>query len=285
MNNIFETLDENYILFGNIVISVIIDNSDKLWFNSQQITKAIGYKDVKDALKTHTDKFDKIQFKNINHSYKIKQQPQSVYLSESGLYKLILRSKLEKAKIFANWVTSEVLPSIRKYGYYKIKKTYENQKSNLLDKINDLEKRNKIMTNDMKKEKFPDGALVYIIDYSYEDISVDGIFKLGKTDNLKNRKSIYDTHMLHKKQVICKEFTEKPLQLENCIRSMLYDYRYKNRKDFYICKLSEIKKAFKNCIKSIKNMTQTGGGSTNIDILKKRIIKLDKNIDKYNKLL
>ena len=93
--------------------------------------------------------------------------------------------------------------------------------------------------------------------------------------------------MLHKKQVICKEFTEKPLQLENCIRSMLYDYRYKNRKDFYICKLSKIKKAFKNCIKSIKNMTQTGGSNTNMDIekLKKKINKLDKNIDKYNKLI
>ena len=74
---------------------------------------------------------------------------------------------------------------------------------------------------------------------------------------------------------------------------MLYDYRYKNRKDFYICKLSKIKKAFKNCIKSIKNMTQTGGSNTNtntntntdIDILKKKINKLDKHIDKYNKLL
>lgn len=43
MKNIFETLDKNYILFGNTVISVIIDNSDKLWFNSRQITKAIGY--------------------------------------------------------------------------------------------------------------------------------------------------------------------------------------------------------------------------------------------------
>ncbi len=208
------------------------------------------------------------------------------------MYKLILRSKMPNTKKFSDWITNEVLPSIRKYGYYKIKKTYENQKSNLLEKINDLEKRNKIMTNDMKKEKFPDGALVYIIDYSDEDTTVDGIFKLGKTNNLKNRKSIYDTHMLHKKQVICTEFTEKPLQLENCIRSMLYDYRYKNRKDFYICKLSEIKKAFTNCIKSIKNMNHQKGGSNSliqsskdIDLIKTKIIKLDKYIDKYNKLL
>jgi prophage antirepressor-like protein len=251
------------------------------------LARSIGYSDPKGALKKHTDKKDRIQLQYINHSIYINQQPQTLYLSEPGMYKLMLKSKMKKAELFSDWITNDVLPSIRKYGYYKMKKTYENQKTNLLDKINDLEKRNKIMANDMKKEKFPDGALVYIIDYSDEDTSVDGIFKLGKTDNLKNRKSIYDTHMLHKKPVACKEFTEKPLQLENCIRSMLYDYRYKNRKDFYICKLSEIKKAFKNCIKSIKNMTQTGGSNINMDIekLKKKINKLDKNIDKYNKLM
>ena len=292
MKNIFETLDENYILYDKTIINVIIDNSDKLWFNSGQLSRAIGYTNYIKAIKQHTDKSDRLQLKFINHLYDIKQHPQTIYLSESGMYKLILRSKMPNTKKFSDWITNEVLPSIRKYGYYKIKKTYENQKSNLLEKINDLEKRNKIMTNDMKKEKFPDGALVYIIDYSDEDTTVVGIFKLGKTNNLKKRKSIYDTHMLHKKQVICKEFTEKPLQLENCIRSMLYDYRYKNRKDFYICKLSEIKKAFTNCIKSIKNMNhQTGGSnslvqsSKDIDLIKTKIIKLNKYIDKYNKLL
>ena len=39
---------------------------------------------------------------------------------ESGLYSLVLSSKLETAKKFKSWITSEVLPSIRKYGYYKI---------------------------------------------------------------------------------------------------------------------------------------------------------------------
>ena len=71
MKNILETLDENYILFENSIINVIIDNSDKLWFNAKQITRAIGYKDPKDALNTHVNKKHKIQFKYINHSKKI----------------------------------------------------------------------------------------------------------------------------------------------------------------------------------------------------------------------
>ena len=138
------------------------------------------------------------------------------------------------------------------------------------------------MKNDLKKNKFPNGAMVYVIDYSDDDKNVDGIFRLGKTDNLKKRKAIYDTHTLYKRKVIHKEITDKPLQFENCLRSMLFEYRYKDRKDFYICKLSVIRKAFNNCIKSIKNMNQLGGGINEIDILNNKINKLNKKILKMD---
>jgi prophage antirepressor-like protein len=283
MKNIFETLDENFILFESSMINVIIDNNDKIWFGAKQLTTAIGYKDWKDALRTHITKKEKIFLVDINHSYTIKQQPKTLYISEAGLYKLILRSKLPKAQKFTEWVTNDVLPSIRKYGYYKMKKSYENEKSDLINKIKYLEKQHKLLENDLKKNKYPDGALVYILDYSDEDETVDGIYKLGKTDNMKKRKAVYDTHTLHNKPVICMEITDKPLQLESCIRSMLYDYKYKNRKDFYICKESIIKKAFNNCIKSIENMNQTGGGM--INELNDKISELDIKINDMDKIL
>ena len=91
--------------------------------------------------------------------------------------------------------------------------------------------------------------------------------------------------MLHNKPILCKEFTEKPLQLENCIRSMLYDYRYKNKKDFFLCDRDIIKKAFKNCKKSIKNMNQKGGGINEIDTLKSQLENIDKEIEIVDKLL
>ncbi len=47
MENIFETLDENYILFGQIKIHIIIDNTDKIWFNGKELTLALEYKDKK----------------------------------------------------------------------------------------------------------------------------------------------------------------------------------------------------------------------------------------------
>jgi len=177
-----------------------------------------------------------------------------------------------------------VLPTIRKYGYYKMKKSYENDKNNLLKKINYLEKQNKLMINDMKKEKYPEGALVYILDYSDDEPNEPGVYRLGKTDDLNKRKKIYDTHMLHNKPVLCKEFVEKPVPLESCIRSMLYDYRYKNKKDFFVCSEKYIKRAFTNCLRSFKNMKQHGGGNK-IDILKKKTDKLTQKILEIEKNL
>jgi hypothetical protein len=55
------------------------------------------------------------------------------------------------------------------------------------------------------------------------------------------------------KEVLC------PLQYETCLRSMLYNYRLKNRKDFYECDIKKIEKAFEKCENSIKCMNQTGG--------------------------
>ena len=224
MSHIFNTLDENYILFENKKINVIIDNLDVLWFNAGQLAKIIGYLDTNKAIKQHTGIEDRIQFKNINHSYNIKQHPQTMYINESGMYKIILRSKMPKTNKFSNWVTQEVLPSIRKYGYYKMKKIYEDDKNNLLQKINYLEKQNKLMKSDMKKNKYPSGALVYVVDYSDDDENQEGIFRIGKTDNLKKRKSIYVTHMLHNKKIIFKQLCDNPLQFETCLKSMLYEY-------------------------------------------------------------
>lgn len=285
MKNIFETLEENYILFENTIINVIIDNSDKIWFNAKQLIYAIGYKDAKDALRTHVLQKDKKFLKNINHSYNLKQQPMTMYINESGMYKLILRSRLEKAQKFSDWVTEDVLPSIRKYGYYKMKKSYEKDKNDLLEKINYLEKQNKLIISDMKKEKFPNGALVYFVDYSNDDNYEKNVYRLGATDDMNKRKKIYDTHTLHKRKVVEKVFTDNPIRLETCIRSMLYDYRYKNKKDFYLCDLDIIKKAFKNCKKSINNMNQKGGGLSDIDNLKNNLLELDKKIIDINKLL
>ena len=229
---------------------------------------------------------DKIQFQDIHHNYNITKHPNTVYINETGLYSLLIKSNKPAAKKFTAWITGEVLPSIRKFGYYKMKVKYEKDKTNLLQQINSLTKQTKIMESDLKVDKYPEGALVYIIDYSDEDKTLPGIYRLGITDNMKNRKQSYDTHTLHKKQIVHYEIINDPIRLEKCIRSMLYKYRYKNKKDFFVCPLAIIKKAFSSCNTMLKSMnTQTGGGNIKLLKLQNKLIKLDKNIDKYDNLL
>jgi hypothetical protein len=83
---------------------------------------------------------------------------------------------------------------------------------------------------------------------------------------MNKRIKIYNTHSIHNKKVAHYVEVPCPLQLESCIKSMLYKYRYKNRKDLFKCSLSRAKKAFTECINSIKCVEEQKGGSNNYKI-------------------
>ncbi|MCC3208192.1 ORF6C domain-containing protein [bacterium TM462] len=99
--------------FGN-VRSLVIDNEP--WFVGKDVAEALGYKNVRDSLARHIDSDDKRDGVVIHDSMGREQKP--IIINESGLYSLILSSKLPSAKKFKHWVTSEVLPTLRKTGSY-----------------------------------------------------------------------------------------------------------------------------------------------------------------------
>lgn len=84
------------------------------WFVGKDIAEALGYANPKNAVPSHVDEEDKLSTQ-IEYAG---QKRTVTIINESGLYSLILSSKLESAKKFKRWVTSEVLPSIRKNGGY-----------------------------------------------------------------------------------------------------------------------------------------------------------------------
>lgn len=98
--------------FGEIR-TVKINNEP--WFVGKDIAVALGYKDTVNAIKAHVDDEDKAGWQ-ITTQFGTKE---TTVISESGLYALVLSSKLPTAKKFKRWVTSEVLPSIRKHGENK----------------------------------------------------------------------------------------------------------------------------------------------------------------------
>lgn len=85
------------------------------WFVGKDIAAALGYSNPRDAISKHVDDEDKISVAIRDGN---KGNPNQVIVNESGMYSLILSSKLEGAKRFKRWVTSEILPSIRKTGAY-----------------------------------------------------------------------------------------------------------------------------------------------------------------------
>ena len=101
----------NHPEFGNLRC---IEKDGEPWFVGKDVAMALGYSNTRDALSRHVDVEDKGV---VNHDTPSGIQKMTI-INESGLYSLILSSKLESAKRFKRWVTSEVLPCIRKHGGY-----------------------------------------------------------------------------------------------------------------------------------------------------------------------
>lgn len=103
--------------FGNVRV-VLIGESQEPYFVGKDVAECLGYSDTKSAISDHVDAEDKqIIQKGQIATLEIPNRGLTV-INESGLYSLILSSKLPQAKEFKRWVTSEVLPSIRKTGTY-----------------------------------------------------------------------------------------------------------------------------------------------------------------------
>ncbi|ELD1797460.1 Bro-N domain-containing protein [Vibrio fluvialis] len=98
--------------FGEL--KVVTDVDGQPWFIASEVARSLGYKNQSKAVYDHIDDEDKGITKRSTHG----GDQMVTTINESGLYALIFSSKLPKAKAFKRWVTSEVLPSIRKHGGY-----------------------------------------------------------------------------------------------------------------------------------------------------------------------
>lgn len=108
MNNVELFKNES---FGEIR-TLLIEN--EVWFVGKDVAEALGYSNPSDALKKRVDNEDK----GVANCDTLGGKQEMTIINESGLYSLILSSKLPQAKEFKRWVTNEILPSIRKYGGY-----------------------------------------------------------------------------------------------------------------------------------------------------------------------
>ena len=135
----------------NINITSYIDKLQNPWFRGKDVGEILGFKDTNQAIRKHVDKEDQ-------KSYPVETTGQvrwSIFINESGFYSLVLSSKLETAKKFKRWITSEVLPSIRKFGQYKL---FDSPWNKMIMISNEKELHYKVVN--LIKNYYPDALLV-----------------------------------------------------------------------------------------------------------------------------
>ena len=136
-NQIFKNAE-----FGQIRTCMV---DGEIYFVGKDVASGLGYKNTKDALMRHVDEEDKLGSGFTTSG----QNREMIIINESGLYSLILSSKLDSAKRFKRWVTSEVLPQIHKNGRYELE-----QHNNLLTQQNHvLESRNALLEEITAQQK------------------------------------------------------------------------------------------------------------------------------------
>lgn len=107
--------------FGK-VRTVLVDGEP--FFVGKDVAEVLEYSNPRKAIKDHVDETDKRDGVTIRDSIGREQTP--IIINESGLYSLILSSKMPRAREFKHWVTSEVLPSIRRHGLYAVDEVLAN---------------------------------------------------------------------------------------------------------------------------------------------------------------
>ena len=120
-----------------VEIESYIDKKLRIWFKAKEVAQILGYKNTEHAIKRHVSENHKKTFllscprESRGQVIKDKKScpPETggqvqgrwiIFIDEPGFYELVFRSRLPKAKMFREWVFSKVLPSIRKYGYYRM---------------------------------------------------------------------------------------------------------------------------------------------------------------------
>ncbi len=122
----------NHEMFGQV--RTMTNERGETFFVGKDVAEALGYKNTRKALLDHVDNEDRVDGVTIRDAI---GRPQNiVVINESGLYSLVLSSKLEQAKVFKRWVTSEVLPLIRQTGTYSL---HRKQIESLQNQIEALE--------------------------------------------------------------------------------------------------------------------------------------------------
>ena len=159
------------------------------YFVGKDVASALGYTNPQKAIRDHIDEEDKLGERIVQSG----QARETIIINESGLYSLILSSKLESARRFKRWVTSEVLPQIRKNGRYELEsKAKELQQQNRV-----LESKN-ILLEEITAQQKPLTDYARIILSSTQTVTITQIAQDYGMTPVGMNQLLFKLHIQHK---------------------------------------------------------------------------------------
>ena len=181
MNELQEFVNEKF----GVVRTVIIN--EEPYFVGKDVAIALGYAKSQNAIAKHVDEDDSLKWGIIDS---MGRNQETIVINESGLYSLIFGSKLESAKDFKKWVTSDILPSIRKHGIYATEATIDTMLNNpdtMIRVLTELkaEREQRIKLEKENASLLPDANMARnIIKYSglYTLKEIADLVELGRTE-------------------------------------------------------------------------------------------------------
>ena len=246
-------LDDGILIFDNIAISVLQDNNKNFWFCGNDIAIALGYKNNYIAIKKHVESNDIKPAKEIKDNKDIDGQTAKLYVNFSGACSLIPRSKLAKANELKSWLMNIISPAIHHYPTYCLHKEYIKKIKYYENKIIYFKILTEELNEMIKKNIYPDGAIICALCTSYKFTHDENLIEIPK-EKKKGYYRIYiscDPEYLeqidkYKRKRIERFDTFKrtyyPEKLYISIKAALYDFKTTN--DRFICKIHTIKKIF-----------------------------------------
>ena len=185
LNEFFQNKDFQVRIFGT---------NEQPLFCGKDIANILLYKDTKSAIQDHIDVEDKMTLKQActnkgGEMYPPNSQPNMILINESGLYSLILRSNMEKAKEFKRWITKEVIPTIRKTGTFQLENQLKviSQEKELLQQNYDVLEKKQFIVDVKKPQKLTDRLIELKI---ITRLQKDKIYKEMLIE-IKNRSCVY----------------------------------------------------------------------------------------------
>lgn len=176
--------------FGQV--RTLVDEKGEPWFVGKDVADALGYKNARDAIAKHVENDDVAKRDIVD--FKGRSQPNTFVINESGVYSLIFGSKLERAKVFKHWVTSEVLPAIRKTGGYVPVKEGDSDIDILARAVliahRQIEERNKLIEVLQPRAEYADEVLDSVDCYTISQVAKEMGMTGVELNQLLSRKGV-----------------------------------------------------------------------------------------------